>query len=365
MSRVHPTGLARWPRALQWLLLLGGGIVLARMMELAHVPAALLLGPLIWGAALAMRGTTVRIGRLPHLFGQAIAGTLIANNLDPQVLTQTLDLWPVVILFVVLTLVLACAVGLGAAKVAGLDREVTVWGFLPGMAGTMIALAHERGIDSRMVAFIQILRLLMVIGAMVAVGAVLVGPAVPHGAGAPPPDLVSTLSVLAISALGIAVARVLPMVPAGASLVPLFIGGALCVNGVNLASPHWLIALGYLMLGAQVGLRFTPEMIRTGARALPMLALAVVALLLLCGATGALLSVVAGVDLMSAMLATVPGSIDSIALIALSTGSDISFIMTLQTVRLFAVVLLGPPLARWILHLARRLSPDPVRNSAE
>ena len=122
---------------------------------------------------------------------------------------------------------------------------------------------------------------------------------------------------------------------------------------------RWLIALGYLMLGAQVGLRFTPEMIRIGARALPMLALAVVALLLLCGATGALLSVVAGVDLMSAMLATVPGSIDSIALIALSTGSDISFIMTLQTVRLFAVVLLGPPLARWILHLAQRMSrPD-------
>ncbi|MEI4487871.1 AbrB family transcriptional regulator [Frigidibacter sp. MR17.14] len=338
----------------QWALMLAGGLLLGLGLERLHVPAALMLGPILMGATLALRGVAIRVGRIPHQFGQAIAGTLIALNLDPSVLGQTLQLWPVVIFFVVVTLALACVTGLVAARLTRLDQEVAVWGFMPGMAGTMIAMAHDRGIDSRMVAFIQILRLLMVIGTMIAVGAALVGAAQPHGAGAPAADAASTALVLGLGLLGIAAARYLPMLPAGATLVPLVLACLLWVNGVNIAIPHWLVALGYLFIGAQAGLRFTPDLLRTGARALPMLVVSVLLLLGLCALSGVLLSLVAGVDLMSAMLATVPGSIDSIALIAISTGSDISFIMALQTVRLFAVVLLGPPLARAVLHLCDR-----------
>ncbi|MEI4473819.1 AbrB family transcriptional regulator [Frigidibacter sp. MR17.24] len=355
------TAFLPWPRIGQWAMLLGGGAALARVFEIAHVPAALMLGPILFGAVMALRGATIRIGRAPHQFGQAIAGVLIALNLDPAVLGRTLEIWPTVIAFVVLTLTLACVVGLVAARLTRLDRDVTVWGFLPGMAGTMIAMAHERGVDSRMVAFIQILRLLMVIATMIGVGAVLVGGAQPHDAGAPPPDVVSTLIAAAMGAVGILTARFAPMIPAGASLVPLLVASLLWLNGINIAAPHWLVALAYLFLGAQVGLRFTPDLMRSGARAVPMLVVSVVLLLVLCAASGAALSLIAGVDLMSGMLATVPGSIDSIALIALSTGSDISFIMSLQTVRLFAVVLLGPPMARALLHLCRRLQPATAR----
>lgn len=346
--------LPRWPRLAQWLLLLSGGAFFALGLEWLQVPAALLVGPLIWGAILGMRGATVRMGRIPYLFGQGIAGVLIAHNLDPEVLGQTVAMWPVVLLFVVLTLVLACGVGLAAARLTGLDPEVTVWGFLPGMAGTMIALAHDRGIDSRMVAFLQILRLLMVIGAMVAAGAVLVGAGAQPDHAGPGPTTGSTLVALVLAGLGIVTARLMPVIPGGASLVPLIVGGALWINGVNITLPHGLIALAYLFLGLQVGLRFTPDLVRKGARALPMLLLAGGLLLVLCAMSGAVLAWVAGVDLMSAMLATVPGSIDSIALIALSTGSDMSFVMTLQTVRLFAVVLLGPTVARGALILVQR-----------
>ncbi|TKA97338.1 AbrB family transcriptional regulator [Cereibacter changlensis] len=357
MSGVAPES---WRSAAHWALLAGGSAGLSALFGIAHVPAALMLGPIVCGALLAMRGSQIRVARPPYLWGQAIAGTLIALNLDPAIVGRTVEIWPVVLAFVLLTLALACAVGLVAARLTGLDREVTVWGFLPGMAGTMIALAHERGIDSRMVAFIQILRLLMVIATMVVVGAALVGPPVPHDAGAPLPDALSTSVAMLLGLLGICVSRFAPIVPAGASLVPLVAlvaGSLLTINGINVAPPYLLVAVAYFFLGAQVGLRFTPDMIRTGARAMPWLPVAGALLLVLCAGSGALLSVVAGVDLMSAMLATVPGSVDSIALIALSTGSDISFIMTLQTVRLFAVVLLGPPMARGMLALLRRLRP--------
>lgn len=344
-----------WPRFFQWSALVVGGIVLGTGMELAHVPAALLLGPLIWAAFLGMRGVKVHVARPVHQFGQAVAGALIALHLDPQILVRTAEIWPVVLLFVILTLLLACAVGLVATRLTGLDSEVAVWGFMPGMAGTMIALAHERGLDSRMVAFIQILRLLMVIGVMVGFGALLVGPAVPHDAGIPDQDIVSIVPTLMLAGLGVATGHWLRLIPAGASLVPILVGGFLCVNGVSFAVPHWLVTIAFFCLGAQTGLRFTPEMLKVGAKALPMLVLAVMLLLVLCATSGVVLSVIAGTDLMTAVLATVPGSIDSIALIAVSTGSDMSFIMALQTTRLFAIVLFGPPIARAMLHLVVRM----------
>lgn len=343
----------RWPPIVQWSVLAIGGIAIGLGMERFHVPGALLLGPLIWAAILGIRGMNIRIGRWGHQFGQAIAGALIALNLDASILARTVEIWPIVFLFVFLTLVLACAVGLVATGLTGLDQDVTIWGFMPGMAGTMIALAHERGLDSRMVAFIQILRLLMVIGAMVTFGAIMAGPAVPHNQ-VIPDQTASIIPALALAGLGVATGRWLPMIPAGASLVPILIGGALCINGIVFAVPHWLVTVGFFFLGAQTGLRFTPEMLKIGAKALPMLAVSVVLLLVLCGLSGGILSLITGTDLMSAVLATVPGSIDSIALIALSTGSDMSFIMVLQTTRLFAVVILGPFIARVMLHLISR-----------
>jgi membrane AbrB-like protein len=335
----------------QWALLIIGGLFLGLSMEWAHVPAALLLGPLVWSAVLGMRGMTIRVAKPAHRFGQAVAGALIALHLDPDIVARTVEIWPIVLVFVGITLVLACIVGLVATWLTGLDTEVSVWGFLPGMAGTMIALAHERGLDSRMVAFIQILRMLMVIGAMICVGAVLAAPPTVLVSVASQSTILPVLTTLLLAGIGCAISRWLPLIPAGASLVPIFIGGVLNVYGIAFAVPHWLTTVAYLCLGAQTGLRFTPDIIRTGARALPMLVISVLLLLFLCGISGAILSELAGTDLMTAVLATVPGSIDSIALIAVSTHADMSFVMTLQTTRLFAVVLFGPPVARLLLRI--------------
>lgn len=343
--------LRRLPAAIQWALLITGALVLGFWMEWAHVPAALLLGPLVWSAIMGMRGMTIRVASSVHKFGQAVAGALIALHLDPHIVARTTEIWPAVLIFVSITLLLACLVGLVATWLTGLNVEVSVWGFLPGMAGTMIALAHERGLDSRMVAFIQILRMLMVIGAMIGVGAILAAPPGQPETVIGQSTCVPVLTTLVLAVAGSAIGRWLPMIPAGASLAPIVLGGVLNIYGVAFAVPHWLTAVAYLFLGAQTGLRFTPEIVRAGGRALPMLVVSVLLLLVLCGISGAILSMLTGADLMTAVLATVPGSIDSIALIAVATHADMSFVMTLQTTRLFAVVLFGPPVARCLLHL--------------
>lgn len=59
-------------------------------------------------------------------------------------------------------------------------------------------------------------------------------------------------------------------------------------------------------------------------------------------------------DYLSVFLATSPGGLDSLSIIAMEAGGDVGLVVTLQTLRLFAVVLLTPPLVRLCLRLFER-----------
>ncbi len=57
-------------------------------------------------------------------------------------------------------------------------------------------------------------------------------------------------------------------------------------------------------------------------------------------------------DFMTAYLAT-SGRLDTVAIIAAGTQADMSFIMALQTLRLFTILLTGPAMARAISAMRR------------
>lgn len=344
----------RWGGAPQWALLIPLSVVLVGLFDHMGIPSAPLLGPVVVSAVMGIRGTGIRVPRPVHEFAQGIAGCLIAHYLSPEIFQAMALIWPTVLVFVLMTLLIACLVGWLVGSLTSIDGEVAIWGFLPGMAGAVIAMSHDRGLDSRMVAFIQILRLILVILIMSLVSWALVGGtpmAAPRGGTAPLwPGLPMTLL---IAACGPLVGRYAPMIPAGATLVPLLLAGALQGSGTaELALPGWLLICGYFVLGAQVGLRFTPEIIRHGIRALPTLILAVLGVMALCALSGLVLSMMLGLDILTGVLATVPGSIDSIALLAITGHADVSFVMTMQVARLFAVVLAGPFLARLLCRWA-------------
>ncbi len=66
-------------------------------------------------------------------------------------------------------------------------------------------------------------------------------------------------------------------------------------------------------------------------RSLPSMVIATLTLILLCGLAGALLSRLLGVDLLTGYLATSPGAIDSITILALDGKADMSVVMAVQT----------------------------------
>jgi membrane AbrB-like protein len=165
----------------------------------------------------------------------------------------------------------------------------------------------------------------------------------------PPIAWLPLAETLALAVAGPLIARAL-RIPAGAFLVPMVAGIVLTHFGwLAIELPAWLLAASYALVGWNIGLRFTRPLLIHAARALPCIVGCTLLLIALCGLVALMLVHGAGVDPLTAYLATSPGGSDSIAIIAASTNVDVSFVMAMQTVRMIAVLLLAPVLTKFIV----------------
>jgi membrane AbrB-like protein len=120
--------------------------------------------------------------------------------------------------------------------------------------------------------------------------------------------------------------------------------------------PPWLLAMAYGLVGWSIGLRFTRPILLHALRSLPAVAGAMLALIAACGVLALLLVKLAGIDPLTAYLATSPGGADSVAIIASGSPVDIPFVMALQTARFLVVLVAGPALARTLAIRAQALA---------
>ncbi len=339
------------PPVRQWGLLVAGSALLAALLEILALPAALLLGPMIAGVVLATNGGHIRAPRLPVQAAQAIVGCMVARAITGDIVLVFLKDWPLFLGVVLAIIATSSLLGWTIGRLEILPGTTAVWGTTPGAASAMMVLAGAFGADARLVAFMQYVRVVCVAGLASVVAWIWVGPAT---AAAPPvawfpaiawPDFAATLAVVAT---GMAVGAWL-RIPAGAFLIPIVAGALVEGSGLaHLALPPWLLALGYAFLGWSVGLGFTRAILAHARRALPQVLLATFAIIAVSGGLAVVLVRAAGIDPLTAYLATSPGGMDTVAIIAGSSTADISFVMALQTVRLVIVIIAGPPLARFI-----------------
>jgi membrane AbrB-like protein len=343
----------------QWGLLLLLSLVLAFGLEWLRLPAALLLGPMLAGIALARHGATIRVGATPYLAAQALIGCLVARAITPDILTTFSQRWPL-FLTVVLTIVAASgALGFTLSRLRVLPGTTAIWGLLPGAATAMMLLADEFGADARLVAFIQYVRLVMVAAAASTIARLYLhtGGTAPTAAGAavffPAVDTLALASTLLVAALGGWLGQ-RARVPAGSMVLPMVVATALHSLGwFTVELPPWLLALSYMVLGWSIGLRFTREVLQHAARALPRTVLSILTLMAFCAGLSLVLVEVVHVDPLTAYLATSPGGLDAVAIIAATSKVDVPFVMSLQAARFICVLLLGPPMSRL---LATRLA---------
>ena len=77
--------MARIARPWQWLILLTISALFAGALELAALPAALLIGPMLAAIVAGTNGATVRVPRLLFGSAQAIVGCLVAASISADI----------------------------------------------------------------------------------------------------------------------------------------------------------------------------------------------------------------------------------------------------------------------------------------
>ena len=159
----------------QWVLLIAGSVPFAALLEVAALPAALLLGPMIAGIVVGCNGGTIRAPRLPVFAAQTIVGCLVARAVHGRYRVQVPQ-------------GLAAlpqrgdrhsrrehrAIGWLLARWRVLPGTTAVWGTAPGGASVMMLMSGAFGADARLVALMQYLRVVLV-AAVASAGCTAVG----------------------------------------------------------------------------------------------------------------------------------------------------------------------------------------------
>ncbi len=332
-----------------WGALVAASALLAFGLYRAQFPAALLVGPMLAAIAFGVGGAGIGVPRTAFMAAQALIGCLVAHAVTGSIVA-TLRADGLIIVAVVLVTVLAGGVvGWALTRLRVLPGTTAAWGSSPGGAAAMVAMSEQFGADPRLVAFMQYVRVVAVVLTASLVTRLLVSaPAAPSPSGAESVGALSTLATLAVAALGAAAALALRL-PAGALIGPMILGAVLHATGLaTMALPAPLLDLAYAGIGWYVGLRFTRETLGVTLRALPGILVATFAVILLCGGWAFALTHILAIDFLTAFLATSPGGLDSVAIIAVGTHADVSFVLAVQTLRLFVVLVTGPLLAKWI-----------------
>ncbi len=338
-----------------WLAVIVVSGIVSVLLHLAGFPASFLVGPMLVGMVFSVRGAKLHVPR-PYLIGsQAVVGVLVASSLDPSVLVALSNDWAAISLVVATTVAASTFAGWMIARTGLLPGTTAAWGCSPGAATGMVAMAEAFGADPRLVAFMQFLRvtMVMVVATLVSrfifdVTATQPGAEEVQSFTDQLPDFLKTLGVIVIGAIGARVLRV----PSGAVFVPLICTGLLQGFGfLTIVLPPWLLIIAFALIGLWVGLRFTQETVLYALRALPIMLVGTLALIALCGLSAVMLVWLVDADPLTAFLATVPGALEAVAIIAVSSNADISFVLALQTVRLFVVIVTGPLLAKMICKM--------------
>jgi membrane AbrB-like protein len=269
---------------------------------------------------------------------------------QPETLGTLAGFWLPITLITLATLLLTVLAGLLLARFTSVDRTTATFGMIAGGAAGIVAVSHELGADGRLVAVLQYLRVLLIVVLMPVAVVVLFdgsGEQAALSPGGSAPWLLSTLAVLGAALAGMLLGR-LAHLPAPSLLGPLLVTAVLAAFDVPLIEgvPGPLTAAAFAVIGAQVGLRFTPGTLRTLTRVLPAGLALIVALIVVSGGLGVLLSALTGLSPLDGYLATTPGGIFVVLAVATGSGADSTVVLAVQVLRMLVMLLLGPPLAR-------------------
>lgn len=325
------------------------------LLELTGLASGYLFAALLVGLAAALlvprSGAAVPV---PAFQGaQATLGVVLGAYLDSSSLSALAGDWLPVAAVSLATLAISIGVGLALSRATPVDESTGTLGMVAGGASGIVAMADELGADSRLVAFMQYFRVLVVVLSAPLIVAVAF-PGRQAGAVLSDGPLLGEarwwLVTLVVAVVGAKLGR-LTRLPASTLLGPLILAGALALTVAgDLTVPPLLRESAFALIGLQVGLGFTVATVRTIGTLLRPVVVAILALMVASFGMALGLAATTSATLLDAYLATTPGGLYAVLAIAFGTGADTTLVLAVQTLRLITLVVLAPFVVRWIVR---------------
>jgi len=319
-------------------------------MNAVGVPSPYLFAALLIGLARALAiAQPLELPRRVFVAAQAVTGVTLGTYLQRSSLHVLADDWLAVALVSLATLGISLAAGGILARLTILDRPTAALGMIAGGASGIVGISDDLGGDDRLVAFMQYLRVFVV----VLVTPALVGVIFPgaHAGSVPTTGPILGTATAWLLTIGIAIAGQAVPLPARSLMGPMLIAGALTLGGVtDFTPPPLLRETAFGVIGLYIGLRFTAQTLRAVGRLLVPVAVSIVALLVACFGLAIVLDATTSVSLEDAYLATTPGGLYAVLAVAFGAGANTTFIVAVQSLRVLVMVVLAPLAVRRALR---------------
>jgi membrane AbrB-like protein len=341
----------RWRQLLDGAAVVAAAIVISLLLDLAGLPSPALFGGLVAGLVRALAlPAPPSVPGAATMSAQAVIGVAMGALVDLETLRTVAANWLPVLLVTLGTLLLSLAAGLLLRLQRGISPVTGAFSMIAGGASGIIVMARELGADERMVAVLQYLRVLLIVVLMpvVATGVYGASPGSGEDAGAGadgwPAGLLFTVGCGVVGLFG---GRLLRL-PVAALLGPLIAAAVVDLTGLGSGAevPDLVESAAFLVIGVQVGLNFTRVSLRTIGRALPLALAVILGLILASAGLGALLAATTGASALDGYLATTPGGLYAVLATATGSGADATFVLAVQVLRLFVMLLTAPLVAR-------------------
>ncbi|MBE9222142.1 AbrB family transcriptional regulator [Cyanobacterium stanieri LEGE 03274] len=357
---------------------LGGLFLLALIfsfiLDSLHFPVAWFLVPLL--VAIIFSIVRGKVESFPHsagALGQGMIAVVTASNFSVDSLINAQSYLLPLLGAIFITGTFSLFNGFLLYKIAKIDPCSSFLGSIPGAGSSLVAMSEEMGADAIAVTVLQYVRILLVslivpnIVALYFSTPVLATPMVescnPELCFSPPNDIlitadlpqslitaiIKTLLIIFTAIVAIQIGKIIKL-PSNLFLAPFFSGLALFWL-IPTTIPPLVFSIGLFLLGLSTGVKFDLKTIHKLLKAVLIEVILVIFLIIVCFIIGYEFHQITGLDMMSSLLGTTPGGLNTMTATALELGGDSGMVLTMQMVRMFFILTFSPFFAGTILQI--------------
>lgn len=295
---------------------------------------------------------------LTHV-AQALIGVSIGCSFSLSFYQSVFGLVVPLIVYLLAILALGMIAGYLLYRLSDLDGMTALFCCVPGGASEMISYSEAYGADSRIVATYHTARIVLIIVSMSFfapwLAEIVDGGTFSVGAGKSVNPLVSWPMVPVLLLVGTLAWWLSTKIrfPASSFLLAVVLG--ILGNGMLFhlnRAPLLFTMIGQMLLGISIGSKFDRATLIRIARLGKTMMFAMMFTLLISLGISYLFYRVTAADLLTSLLATIPGGATEMGTIALTLGYDVTVVTAIQMIRLFTMFLVAPGMTVW---LGRRL----------